>query len=164
MLSSSTLHCTTRGFFLIKAHHCAHPHTALTHRAYQKILLDPPDNKPTLAHSALLSWLCCHLPRQWRLGARVFWFAGSRFELSLITNLRQISHPYYWFTPPKLNTQILFLPHSTNTGVFRHHRLWLWFICADPRQDREPDWHSLLPFPPAPRGDGWTGTRPFPHC
>ena len=23
----------------------------------------PPDNKPTLAHSALLSWLGCHLPR-----------------------------------------------------------------------------------------------------
>ena len=79
MLSSSTLHCTKRGFSSSSSPRCSHTHTELTHRAYE-ILSVPPDNKPTLAHSALLSWLRCHLPRHsGGLGARDFWFAGSRF-------------------------------------------------------------------------------------
>ena len=116
------------GFFLIKLT------TVLAHAPHSrtepaKILSVPPDNKPTLAHSALLSWLGCHLPRlvtAWGLGT--FGLRALVFELSLITNLRQISHPYYWFTPPKLNTQILLLPHSTNTGVFRHHLLTVIYL------------------------------------
>ena len=80
VLSSSTLHCTTRGFSSSSSPRCSHTHTELTHRAYE-ILSVPPDNKPTLAHSALLSWLRCHLPRHsGGLGARGFWFAGSRFR------------------------------------------------------------------------------------
>ena len=78
VLSSSTLHCTKRGFSSSSSPRCSHTHTELTHRAYE-ILSVPPDNKPTLAHSALLSWLRCHLPRHsGGLGARDFWFAGSR--------------------------------------------------------------------------------------
>ena len=141
------------GFFLIKLT------TVLAHAPHSrtepaKILSVPPDNKPTLAHSALLSWLGCHLPRQWRLGARDFWFAGSRslsFPSSQI--LRQISQPYYWLYT--FFTSLTLTLNPTNTGVSRHHLLTVIYLRSTG------PWARRAP-PPPPRGDGRTGYRPFP--
>ena len=133
-----------KGVFPHQAHYGAHPHTALTHRACE-ILSVPPDNKPTLARSALLSWLCCHLPRQWRLGARDFWFAGSRF--------RAFPHHKFEANFPSLLLVILIYtftltPNSTNTGVSRHHPLNVIYL----RRDLRPGCPT-----PAPPREGTVG-------
>ena len=136
------------GFFLIKLTTVlAHaPHSSRTTEP-AKILSVPPDNKPTLAHSALLSWLGCHLPRlvaAWGLGT--FGLRALVLELSLITNLRQISQPYNWIflhlTIPILN--------STNTGVSRHHLRIAIYLRKGPRA-RPPRTHP----PPREGTVGW---------
>ena len=129
-----------KGFFLIKAHHGARPRTALKHRAC-KISFDPPDNKPTLAHSALLSWLRCPLPRHsGGLGARDFWFAGSRF----------LSFPslQIWGKFPNLiigYSYILLFPSSIQpTPVFLDTTSGLRFTFE---RGLGPGYLPLLPFP-----------------
>ena len=65
--------------------------TVASHELCLLVALVPPDNKLTLAHSALLSWAESRAslrtqakvgpaPASGGLGARDFWFAGSRFR------------------------------------------------------------------------------------
>ena len=143
------------GFFLIKLT------TVLAHAPHSrtepaKILSVPPDNKPTLAHSALLSWLGCHLPRHsGDLGARDFWFAGSRF----------LSFPslQIWGKFPNLiigYSYILLFPSSTQpTPVFLDTTSGLRFTFE---RGLGPGYLPLLPFPARGRLGG--PPRPFPHC
>ena len=59
----------------------------------------------------------------WGLGT--FGLRALVFELSLIINLRQISHPYYWLF---FTFTLIPILNSTNTGVSRHHLLTVIYL------------------------------------
>ena len=134
--------CIARhGVFPHQAHHGARTRTPHSRTEPAKILSVPPDNKPTLAHSALLSWLRCHLPRHsGGLGARDFWFAGSRF----------LSFPslQIWGKFPNLiigYSYILLFPSSTQpTPVFLDTTSGLRFTFE---RGLGPGYLPLLPIP-----------------
>ena len=117
-------------------------------------LLLPPGSTTCIAHCVLRSKLHYHPPR---LAAA--WGSGitgsglsSPFPLLRSTqshsdraeNFEANTHPYR--IPPLLSSHIHLPPHSTNTGVFRHHHLTVICLCRPPRKG------------PVGRGPG-----PYPH-